>query len=81
MSDSLFGPKKPRKKVGARKTLHFDGHTFDAGGGPTVIRREYIDTKRPGDYGADPMGDGTFRMVPSGDIVDYAERVRRLTKK
>lgn len=31
-----------------------------------------------GDYGADPMGDGTFRMVPSGDIVDFAERCKRL---
>lgn len=31
-----------------------------------------------GDYGADPIGDGTFRMVPSGDIVDFAERCRRL---
>ena len=31
------------------------------------------------DYGADPLGDGTFRMVPSGDIVDFAERNRRLT--
>jgi hypothetical protein len=30
------------------------------------------------DYGADPVGDGTFRMVPSGDIVDFAERNRRL---
>lgn len=43
----------------------------------TPIRRT-IDTSKPGDYGADPMGDGTFRMVPSGDIVDYAERNRRL---
>lgn len=35
---------------------------------------------RPGaDYGADPIGDGKFRMVPSGDIVDYAERCRRLS--
>lgn len=33
------------------------------------------------DYGADPLGDGAFRMVPSGDIVDYAERCRRLPKK
>lgn len=31
------------------------------------------------DYGADPVGDGTFRMAPSGDIVDFAERNRRLT--
>ena len=33
-----------------------------------------------GDYGADPVGDGTFRMIPSGDVVDWAERNRRLTK-
>ena len=32
------------------------------------------------DYGADPIGDGTFRMVPSGDIVDFAERNKRLNK-
>jgi hypothetical protein len=43
----------------------------------TPIRRA-IDTSKPGDYGADPIGDGTFRMVPSGDIVDFAERNRRL---
>ena len=29
-----------------------------------------VDTTRAGDYGADPIGDGTFRMVPSGDVVD-----------
>ena len=32
------------------------------------------------DYGADPIGDGTFRMVPSGDVVDYAERCKRLER-
>jgi len=32
------------------------------------------------DYGADPLGDGTFRMVPSGDIVSYEERTKRLSK-
>ena len=37
-----------------------------------------VDTSRAGDYGADPIGDGTFRMVPSGDIVDMSERNRRL---
>ena len=41
-------------------------------------KHESIDVRRPGDYGADPIGDGTFRMVPSGDIVDFAERNRRL---
>lgn len=33
---------------------------------------------KSGDYGADPIGDGMFKMVPSGDIVDFAERSRRL---
>lgn len=42
--------------------------------------REMIDTSKQGDYGADPVGDGIFRMVPSGDIVDLAERNRRLAK-
>ena len=40
--------------------------------------RKPIDTSKPGDYGADPIGDGTFKMVPSGDIVDFDERCRRL---
>lgn len=30
-------------------------------------------TRSDGDYGADPLGDGTFRMVPSGDVVDGDE--------
>ena len=46
--------------------------------GATIGRR--VDTARQGDHGADPLGDGTFRMVPSGDIVDYAERCRRLAR-
>ena len=32
------------------------------------------------DYGADPIGDGTFRMVPSGDIVSFEERNNRLKR-
>lgn len=39
-----------------------------------------INLKESGDYGADPIGDGTFRMVPSGDIVDFGERCRRLKR-
>lgn len=42
--------------------------------------RQYVDTSKSGDYGADPVGDGMFKMVPSGDIVTYAERNRRLNK-
>jgi len=33
------------------------------------------------DYGADPLGDGTYRMVPSGDVVNYEERCQRLPDK
>lgn len=43
--------------------------------------RTTIDTNAPGDYGADPIGDGLFRMVPSGDVVDFEERNRRLKRK
>ena len=28
--------------------------------------RETIDTGKQGDYGVDPVGDGTFRLAPSG---------------
>lgn len=52
------------------------GYDLDDHGRP--IHRT-LPPRVPGkDYGADPLGDGTFRMVPSGDIVDYAERCRRL---
>ncbi len=30
------------------------------------------------DYGADPIGNGLFRMIPSGDIVSFKERMKRL---
>jgi hypothetical protein len=39
-----------------------------------------IDTLRKGDYGADPLGGGKYRMVPSGDVVNLEERNRRLKK-
>lgn len=42
--------------------------------------RQMVDLSKPGDYGADPIGDGKFRMVPSGDVVDFAERCARLAK-
>lgn len=31
-----------------------------------------------GDYGCDPMGNGKFKMIPSGDIVNIEEKERRL---
>ena len=39
-----------------------------------------IDLNRPGDYGCDPIGDGTFKMVPSGDIVSLEEMRKRLRR-
>jgi len=30
------------------------------------------------DYGADPIGNGKFKMVPSGDIVTRDERDKRM---
>lgn len=42
--------------------------------------RKTVDPSAPGDYGADVIGDGMFRMVPSGDIVDFEERERRLSR-
>lgn len=46
----------------------------------TPIKKK-IDLNVAGDYGCDPLGDGTFRMVPSGDVVDFSERTRRLEKR
>ncbi len=43
-----------------------------------IPRRAIVTTL--GDYGCDPLPDGKFRMVPSGDIVDLAERTRRLKR-
>ena len=45
-----------------------------------TYKARVVDVSRTGDYGADPIGDGTFRMVPSGDIVDMSERNRRLAR-
>lgn len=56
------------------------GHTWEAIQAAQRGERLHkpIDVRKAGDHGADPMGDGTFRMVPSGDIVSYEERCRRL---
>ncbi len=37
-----------------------------------------INSDKVGDYGCDPIGNGMFKMVPSGDIVSFEERTRRL---
>ncbi len=61
------------------KPLTAFGVQLDESGAPI---REVIPARKPGeDYGCDPLGDGKFRMVPSGDIVDLGERNRRLHAK
>lgn len=42
------------------------------------IKRSFVRVVPGKDYGADPIGDGTFRMIPSGDIVSKDERNQRL---
>ena len=42
--------------------------------------RKHVDTTNDGDYGSDPLGDGLFKMIPTGDIVDTDERNSRLAK-
>ena len=69
----------PSGAAASKRELHFAGYTFDADNKGTTVRREYV-VRKAGDYGADPIGDGTFRMVPSGDIVSWEERNRRLGK-
>lgn len=59
----------------AQRQTVLGGYELDERG--AVIRR-MVPTHLAGDYGADPLGDGMFRMVPSGDVVDLAERNRRL---
>lgn len=63
------------------KHITFSGHHIVNDGGHLKIIRDKINTKANGDYGADPIENGMFRMVPSGDIVDYNERCQRLRKK
>ena len=77
-ASSRHATKKPPGKKGQLEVM--GGYTVDLDRGGRLVR-ERIDLTTPGDYGADPLGDGTFRMVPSGDIVDFAERTRRLDER
>ncbi|MEI7639722.1 MAG: hypothetical protein WCJ37_20570 [Syntrophus sp. (in: bacteria)] len=45
---------------------------------PETYIGKRIDTKKAGDYGSDPLGNGMFRMVPSGDVAEFAERNQRM---
>ena len=58
-----------------KETITAFGYSLDTAGKP---ERTLISFGAVGDYGADPIGDGTFRMIPSGDVVSFDERCRRL---
>lgn len=62
------------------KKLHFAGYVLNSVDGRLTVDRQ---TVRPvaADHGADPLPDGTFRMVPSGDIVSFDERCKRLATR
>jgi hypothetical protein len=54
------------------------GYQLDMHNHGALVRHAVPDRIEGRDYGADPLGDGRYRMVPSGDVVDYAERCQRL---
>ena len=52
------------------------GYEVNEHGG--IIKRPIPQRKKGEDYGFDPLGNGKYKMVPSGDVVDAAERDKRL---
>lgn len=60
----------------AERMTVLGGYDLDERG--CIVRQHLAPLVAGKDYGADPIGDGTFKMVPSGDVVDFAERCRRL---
>lgn len=55
------------------------GYTLDMENHGHLVRH-YSDFAKVGDYGCDPMENGMFRMVPSGDIVTAEEKNARLAR-
>jgi hypothetical protein len=81
--------KQPRKHrpsydfttgAGQKRMMYENRPNQESGVGYNPVWAKPIDVNKPGDYGADPMGEGKFRMVPSGEVVDLEERNRRLKK-
>lgn len=72
--------------AGQSKELRFAGYDLASGPDGLQVHRETFVPSFDGDHGADPIGEdenGVFkwRMVPSGDVVDFAERQRRLKQE
>jgi hypothetical protein len=59
----------------AKRMTVLGGYDLDERG---AIIRKPVQIISNADHGSDPLPDGTFRMFPSGDIVDFAERNKRL---
>ena len=62
-------------------TIDFAGYEIANQDGRLSVKRDRINTAVSGDHGADPIGEGSFRMVPSGDVVSWDERCARLEGK
>lgn len=64
-------PRRQSRVKKRRESVVAVGYALNPEGRPV---RRMIDFQAPGDHGADPVGDGTFKMIPSGDIVSFEER-------
>lgn len=69
--------KQARKAKGIITVL--GGYKVDLDNHGRLIRST-VNIHKVGDYGCDPLGDGMFRMVPSGDIVTAQEKNARLAR-
>jgi hypothetical protein len=69
-----------KRKQKADINIHFSGHDLTIEGDGTLHVTRRLIQPTSGDHGADPLGEGLFRMVPSGDIVSFEERNRRLKR-
>lgn len=74
----FIGYEQKKRLAKAPFTFNVFGHDITNADGNLTINKSKINTQSGEDHGCDPLGDGKFRMVPSGDIVDTAEMQRRL---
>jgi hypothetical protein len=63
-----------------RYMIVLGGYKLDMANHGRLVHEEMPAREIGKDYGSDPLGDGTFRMVPSGDVVTLEERNRRLAR-
>ena len=81
MTASL-NPWSPIMKRKPIRTFDVFGRTVINSNGNLAISRVPLPTPGVnGDYGWDPIGDGTVRMVPSGDVLTIEEASKRLSRK